>query len=367
MSGRNYNLVKNSAKAKFDKSELYRHPEFDDTKPNIVSTSESTPASVPTALRTTTIAQGVKTSPVLVKCEAAQEAETPITYIPRHLRQAMAASTAGATPTTPSHNEQALKNAHRTTNGLNTPILTPVQQTVNPNRGQYRRAEPSPLAQPEQRRVSFTGPAAAQVDEVEIPAADESSYSIDSDDDAFYANVDLGDGDLGRPIDFEEGLGGVSVSDVSLDRGEAATSGNIREPPKAPQESLASSSSGRGEAASSGGSRFPLAHPPRPQAQAGPSTTSRALHGVDNATGVPAAPPMKHKLGSSSSVSISSSSEVRRAAPSIGGFHFPPAMVRALLFCDRLLPMASTESSCTATKASATSSTVNRRYFQFIQ
>lgn len=283
----------------------------------------------------------------------------------------MTAGTAGTTTTTPSHNEQAPRNSYSTTNGLDTPIRTPVQQTVNPNRGQYRRTEPSPLAQPEQRRVSFTGPAAAQVDEVEIPADDETSYSIDSEDDAFYANVDIGDGDLGRPIHFEEDLGGVSVSDLSLDMREAATSGNLREPLKTPQgnsvHGLASSSSGRGEATASGSFRFPLVNPPCPQAQPGLSTTSRALHGVDNTAGAPAAPPTKQELGSSSSISISSSSEARRAAPSIGGFHFPPAMVRALLLCDRLLPMASTESGCTTTKTSATSSTVNRRYFQFIQ
>ncbi|OAX33186.1 hypothetical protein K503DRAFT_851969 [Rhizopogon vinicolor AM-OR11-026] len=310
--------------AKFDKSELYRRPEFDDTKPTIV-----TPAPVQTAPRTPTIAQEVKTNPILVKSEAVQEAETSITYIPRHMRQELIA---GAATTTPSRNEHAPRNTHSTANGLNTPIQTPVQQAVNLNRGQYRRTEPSPLAQPEQRRVSSTEPAAAPADEVEIPEADEMSYSIDSEDDAFYANVDLGEGDLGRPIyiDFEEDLGGGSVSDVSLDRGDAATSGNLREPPKAPQgnlvHSMANSSSGRGDATAPGGSRFSLTNPPRPQAQAGSSTASRASHGVDNAAGARVAPPIKRDSGSSSSASISSSSEARRAAPSMGGFHFPPGM-----------------------------------------
>ncbi|KAG1876262.1 hypothetical protein F4604DRAFT_688031 [Suillus subluteus] len=224
--------------AKFDKSELYRRPEFDDTKPNIAgSISVAAPTSVQTAPQTPAIASDVNTNKVVVKSEPPQGAEAPITYIPRHLRQEMASGASGSTSTTPIRNDQVSGSGHGTTNGLNTPIHTPVQRAGNANRGQYRQTAPSPLVQPEQRRVSFTEPAAEPppVDEVELPVADETSYSIDSEDDEFYANVDLGDGDLGRPIDFEEGMGGVSVSDVTFDQGEAATSGNPRESSKALQ------------------------------------------------------------------------------------------------------------------------------------
>ncbi|KAG2059564.1 hypothetical protein BDR06DRAFT_905002 [Suillus hirtellus] len=314
--------------AKFDKSELYRRPEFDDTKPHISgSISMAVPASVQTAPQTSAITQDVKANNVVVKSEPPQGAETPIKYIPRHLRQGMASGASASTSAIPICNDQASGNGHGTTNGLNTPIHTPVQRAVNANRGQYRQTAPSPLVQPEQRRVSFTEPGAEPppADEVELPAVDETSYSIDSEDDEFYANVDLGDGDLGRPIDFEEGMGGVSVSDVTFDQGETTTSGNPRESSKAPQENLAHgqeiSSSRRGEVTAPGGSRF--SHSNASRFQAGSCTANSVRHGLDDAVCAPAVPP---KARESSSSASASSSETRRTTPSMGGFHFPPGM-----------------------------------------
>lgn len=314
--------------AKFDKSELYRRPEFDDTKPSITSSiSMAAPASVQTAPQTPAIAPDIKSNRVVVKSEPPTGAEAPITYIPRHLRQEMVAGASGPTSATPIRNDQAPENCHGIANGLNTPIHTPVQRAGNANRGQYRQTAPSPLVQPEQRRVSFTEPAAEPppANEVELPVADETSYSIDSEDDEFYANVDLGDGDLGRPIDFEEGTGGVSVSDVTFDRGEAALSENPRESSKAPQGNSVYgqeiSSSGRGEVNAPGGSR--LSHSNVPRFQAGPSTANTVRHGLNDAVGAPAAPP---KIRESSSSTSASSSEARRGMLSMGGFHFPPGM-----------------------------------------
>ncbi|KAG1823513.1 Rad52/22 family double-strand break repair protein-domain-containing protein [Suillus subaureus] len=315
--------------AKFVKSELYRRPEFDDTKPNIAGNiSVAAPTSVQAAPQTSAIAPDAKTNNVVVKSEPPQGAEAPITYIPRHLRQEMASAASGSTSATPSRNDRASGNGHGTANGLNTPIHTPVQRTGNANRGQYRQTAPSLLVQPEQRRVSFTEPAAEPppVDEVELPVADETSYSIDSEDDEFYANVDLGDGDLGRPINFEEGMGGESVSDVTFDQGEAATSGNPREPSKAPQGNSVHgreiSSSGRGEVTAPGGPRF--SHSNAPRFQPGPPAANTVRHGLDDAGGTSPVPPRTHE--SSSSSASASSSEARRGTPSIGGFHFPPGM-----------------------------------------
>ena len=45
---------------------------------------------------------------------------------------------------------------------------------------------------------------------------DEDVFRLSTQDDAFLATVDLGEGDLGRPIDFEEGMSGVSVMDTSV-------------------------------------------------------------------------------------------------------------------------------------------------------
>ncbi|KAG2139509.1 hypothetical protein BD769DRAFT_1432262 [Suillus cothurnatus] len=305
--------------AKFDKSELYRRPEFDDTKPNMAgSISVAAPASVQTIPQTPAIAPDVKTDRVVVKSEPPQGAEAPITYIPRHLRQEMASGTSGSTHSTPIRNDQTSGNGHGTTNSLNTPIHTPIQRSGNANRGKYRQIAQPPLVQPEQRRGSFTEPAAEPptVNEVELPVADETSYSIDSEDDEFYANVDLGDGDLGRPIDFEEGE-------------EAATSGNPRESSKGPQRNsvhgreISSSGRGdsRGETTAPGSPRF--SHSNALHFQAAPPTANAVRHGLDDPVGAPAAPP---KTRESSSSASSFSSEARRGTPSMGGFHFPPGM-----------------------------------------
>jgi DNA repair and recombination protein RAD52 len=296
------------------------------------------PASVQTAPQTPAIAPDVKANRVVVKSEPPQGAEAPITYIPRHLRQEMASGANSSASATPIRNDQAPGNCRSATTGLNTPIHSPVERAGNANRGQYRQTAPSPLVQPEQRRVSFTEPAAEPppADEVDLPVADETSYSIDSEDDEFYANVDLGDGDLGRPIDFEEGTGGVSVSDVTFDQGEAAASGNPRESSKAPQGNSVYGqeipSSGRGEVNALGGSR--LSHSNAPRFQAGPSTANTVRHGLNDAVGAPTAPP---KIRESSSSTSAASSEARRGTPAMGGFHFPPGMVGRFSLWDRLL------------------------------
>ncbi|KAG0704949.1 Rad52/22 family double-strand break repair protein-domain-containing protein [Suillus ampliporus] len=317
--------------AKFDKSELYRRPEFDDTKPNITSsTSKAAPASVQPAPQMPAIAPDVKTNTVLVKSEPVQGAGTPVTYIPRHLRQEVTAGATSTTGATPSRNEQAPGNAHGTTSGLNTPIHTPVQRAGNANYGQYRQIAPSPLAQPEQRRVSFTEPAAElpPADEVVIPPADETLYSIDSDDDEFYANVDLGDGDLGRPIDFEEGMGEVSVSDVTFEQAEAATSGNHRESSKAPNGNSVhdreSSSSGRGEVTAPGGSRLSHSNAPRPPSCSINFKSSTSWTQQCSKCTCSSSEDARVKLQCICFLH----QKVRRAAPSMGGFHFPPGMVR---------------------------------------
>jgi DNA repair and recombination protein RAD52 len=185
------------------------------------------PASVQTTLQTPTIAPDGKRTGLWSSLNHLN-AEAPITYIPRHLRQEMASGASGSINSTPIHNDQSSGNGHGTTNGQNTPIHTPIQRTGNANHRKYRQTAQSPLVQPERRHVSFTEPVAEPltVNEVEFPVADETLYSIDSEGDEFYSNVDLGDGDLRRLLDFKEGAGGVSVLDVTLCHEEASTSVN---------------------------------------------------------------------------------------------------------------------------------------------
>ncbi|KAG9313572.1 hypothetical protein JVU11DRAFT_5901 [Chiua virens] len=221
--------------AKFDKNELYRRPEFED---HISSAPVQAPVPGPSS---------IKHDEPRVKVEQeGQQPETPIKYIPRHLRQEMA--TAQAQAQTPVHTPQlhgaARPNAQASgscttntpanrgpisgnppkPNSLPTPIQTPtnVQHPLPP-----RPIATSPLA-PE-HSVSFVEPVLAHVETVDQDMGNISEQnfksSVDDDDDdddqfpistqdgVLFAAVDLGD--LGRPIDFDEGIGSESVLDLS--------------------------------------------------------------------------------------------------------------------------------------------------------
>ncbi|KAJ7855710.1 hypothetical protein B0H14DRAFT_3645243 [Mycena olivaceomarginata] len=72
------------------------------------------------------------------------------------------------------------------------------------------KAEPQtkpPQGQGQMQPPPVPGPAADGDD------AGDDSFGFFSDDDAFLACVDMGEGDLGQPIDFEEGASSVSVGD----------------------------------------------------------------------------------------------------------------------------------------------------------
>ncbi|KAJ7855752.1 hypothetical protein B0H14DRAFT_3645297 [Mycena olivaceomarginata] len=72
------------------------------------------------------------------------------------------------------------------------------------------KAEPQtkpPQGQEQMQPPPVPGPAADADD------AGDDSFGFFSDDDAFLACVDMGEGDLGQPIDFEEGASSVSVGD----------------------------------------------------------------------------------------------------------------------------------------------------------
>jgi len=161
---------------KFDKNQLHRRPEFDESKP------KPTP-STSAAQVTPGIKQDIPAK--------------PSSSIPPHMRSEVTPkakpTTSHATPPPPppyNHHNDSPAAASRT--GLNTPIQTPAQksgiQALN-------RPQPVPqqLLQDESLQESL------------IPERDESfNYS---DDDAFLAAVDLGEVDMGRPIDFLEGTG----------------------------------------------------------------------------------------------------------------------------------------------------------------
>ena len=247
-------LIQLTPQAKFDKNELYRRPEFEETAPDAPP-----PAS-----------RGQVMGPqVSVRCEEPRikierenhEPETPITYVPRHLRQEMATAAERAqaqtparvapvqgapprphAPTTPGLGSNAI-GANRglssvdtpKPNGLVTPIQTPMlaQRPPPPRAPSPRVVATLPLARTRntpELNVSFAEPIP-----VDVPAGAESTDATDDasqgndqvvdDDDGFplstqegvfFATVDLGDGDLGRPIDFDEGISSVNMMETSV-------------------------------------------------------------------------------------------------------------------------------------------------------
>jgi DNA repair and recombination protein RAD52 len=158
--------------AKFDKSQLHRRPEFDE--------SRQQPAAGPF---TSTMTPIVKT----------ETATKPLSSIPPHMRP-------GATPNTKPNTYHStppppyIPNPSRP----NPPaqLQTPIHAQPQPQRGQ----QISPQQHKPSQKVTFASP---------TRDADESfSYS---DDDAFLAQVDLGEGDVGRPIDYEDISTGAST------------------------------------------------------------------------------------------------------------------------------------------------------------
>lgn len=110
--------------------------------------------------------------------------------------------------TTPNMGHSSRGSAARTAaimHGLNTPI-TPAAQPIpppGPNNRQVVFAD-SPLAHRATAAAPAPGPLSEPLDD---GGGGDDSFTYGSEDDAFFASVDLGEVDMGRPIDFKEGVG----------------------------------------------------------------------------------------------------------------------------------------------------------------
>lgn len=319
----------------------------------------------------------------------AHQPETPITYVPRHLRQEMAAAAQQAQAQTPPHRAPTHTPIHASTSGsgmnnapgnrdpvdatkpsgLTTPIQTPVQapRPPPPRAPPPRTVATSSLARmrsvPE-RSVSFaesmpTRAGSADTadqdmdDTVQINGEgndeDEDVFRLSTQDDAFLATVDLGEGDLGRPIDFEEGMSGVSVMDTSVlepgrDVAEQLPAVALPQPQPQPQvRDRAGSYSGgppkttaRNEAQGQ-----PVANPPL-------STLGNGNNNADpnpsSSSGQPWPQPQSGPPNTASTSTSAPTSSTRTGPPaqeakrprpamiSMGGFHFPLGMVGFFLY-----------------------------------
>ena len=375
----------------FDVSELYRGPE-----PGIKQDNggvDVKPArSIANASTERTSEQSAAPRPLSVTAAASA--------IPPHLRAARNPSLPDsrhnqATPGPSSHNAAA--NAANT--GLITPAKTPDSRALPPvyptrplapqqqSHNATTRIQP-PNPKPQSSRVSFAdsattissdkdphetrNPPEAVVDTTDSAGGDEFSFS--SDDDAFYAGIDLGEADLGRPIDFEEGLGpsvrGAGDESVLAGRGSVCeeqanlaggTIGVVARAPSKPlpigQEQVAAAAA-PGAPAHPGPARVPFkgfslarsstsatasTSNDRTRIAVSSSSTSGTANAVSNPNRIGNEPENgsmntnartnananthKGATGSNTNGSLALATK-RPAASSMGGFKFPPGVVR---------------------------------------
>lgn len=304
---------------KFDKSELHRRPEFDEKHMNADTPSKPSTSAVK-------LEHSSRLNDIMnATTNPAPQAQV-LSAVPPHIR-----TVSDPTASTPSAKGKAPMGAGQT--GLNTPVRTPdvthgtrfsAGQRAAPQRHQNAGAQPPPT----DRKVSFAPPPAACTsvppdvaaptagpsrpsvaqppEEVDIP--DDESFHFNSEDDAFLAEVDLGEDGIGGPIDFDEGAGASDLSTGS--RNEDAQSH-----PQHQQQHM------------------PPPEAPLPQPQARPqrsnfnaqNTVSRLQSSTSN--GNQSATTKNASVGSSGSSSTTSGYGGSRApTPSLGGFNFPPGV-----------------------------------------
>ncbi|KAJ7163673.1 RAD52 DNA repair protein [Mycena filopes] len=315
-------IVKMKAQpTKFDKSQLYRLPEFSDKPPAAASASSAstsrasiTATSTPVRAPAPAAAPQQRWQPQAQAAQPQQQFAKPISSVPRHMQP-------------------------KTTSGLQTPITTPAPER--------KAVSFAPQAQPQAQMQIPRAPAGAE------DGGDE-SFGFFSDDDAFLACVDMGEGDLGRPIEYEEGAGSSVVS--AADEGETSVSPPQQQEGVKQEDRYGPMGLGRtGAGTGTGqGAMNPPPNPPHQQRQVVPraqqkpassASTSRAAAILNATRGVtanqnqkplsnPSALPSAPTSGGAAETSAPAPAPApakRPPTPSVGGFHFPPGMANPLL------------------------------------
>jgi DNA repair and recombination protein RAD52 len=261
--------------------------------------------------------------------------------------------------------------------GLNTPMTTPVQR---PN---LSRPQPRPPIAPADRHVTFEepNPPVDAADGGSETIYDHDSIVFNSDDEAFLAMVELSEGnlgvpiaheaDLGRPIDFEEGAGGL---DDAVGSGGRSSDVGARQADDGQQPQRAQQSHERWTGNTVNGR--PQSYPPRqashtsaPDQRLGPRQDqqrpeqynlppARLMAGPQATSSSSSTAPVQNRHQQQRQQSLASSSgskqtyaeqpvavapkpgstlpsalkATRPTAPSLGGFHFPPGIVSPCFF-----------------------------------
>ncbi|KAJ7196478.1 RAD52 DNA repair protein [Mycena pura] len=277
---------------KFEKADLHRIPQLSEAPAPAASTSTSTSSS-----DSTSTAPAPASVPQQQKFQTPRpESNKPISAVPRNMQ-----------PT-----------------GLQTPITTPNHSTVE------RKVTFTPQVKVEPTAQTPSKPPQAQITPPPVTAThkqneDAEDFGFFSDDDAFLSTVDLGEGDLGQPIDFEEGTGCISTSIQEESAPESA-------PVSLPQ--VAPTTNGR----TAQGARLPAQQQQHRGAGAMPPPPNPPQHRIhgDDRGGTPATTGEKPISGwpapprPTDSRNAGGPPQARRP-PSIGGFHFPPGMPNPFL------------------------------------
>lgn len=194
--------------AKFNQEQLHRRPEFQDTKPNISLTSHiapSTNANYPRPPHNFNQANATTpTRPPVQQQPQIHQPMKPISSIPLHMRSELPVAGPSSRMAAPPKRYQQLMSRSAA------PGPAPQQkQSEQPKPPQVDRKVTFDIVEPHRYPEATTFkqlPAPAPVPTRVVPKAEktdddgEESFTFFSDDDAFLAAVDLGEGDLGRPI-----------------------------------------------------------------------------------------------------------------------------------------------------------------------
>lgn len=320
-----YNTVYPS-QSKFDRSDLYRRPEFDENRNNA---SSSTAADASTSSST----NGPSAGPSRTTNPPPQTSNTSVPPV-SHTRATAMAATASSNAKSP----MGLAGQHNSTTSSIAP-QAPLSKPASTSSVVFQASVNEP-AQPQQlssssitsdKRVSFAQPqsvasssssvaavvpvARALTPPETVPLAkvepfdDDESYGLNSEDDAYFAAMDLGE-DFGPPIHFD----GNGAADVSYDDGPSVLGGyraptKPAEPSRPPQPQPAGLSNRNGTASNAG--QHPTAGvQPQPQQQRlRPSEV------------------LQREFARSGASAASKPPSARPTSSQMGGFHFPPEVV----------------------------------------
>ncbi|KAJ7789394.1 RAD52 DNA repair protein [Mycena olivaceomarginata] len=268
---------------KLDKDDLHRLPELSEKPPAAAASTSASGSTSASRLitATSTPVRAPNPAPALQpqKGQPQQQPAKPILSVACHIQPS----------------------------GLQTPITTPAGERKVSFALQVK-AEPQtkpPQGQGQMQPPPVSGPAADADDAVDDP------FGFLSEDDTFYACVDMGEGDLGQPIDFEEGASRVSVGDEEkaqkayIPNTSGATSAAA---PRTTGETAPSND----KSAASAARALAIANHCRPSTL---NPNQQAPSAPEGGASTSALPPQQK----------------RPSTPSVGGFHFPPGMPNPLL------------------------------------